>query len=83
MAKIEPRRTLGRPTTAWGFSYRTCAVWGKEVIGHGYFFRQQGELLSLAARDSPPGPAPLDRVAAFIQSRRAGCIVKSLNHLRK
>jgi len=42
---------------AWGFSYRTCAVWDKEVIGPGHFFRQQHELLLLAARGSPPPPA--------------------------
>jgi hypothetical protein len=36
--------------SAWSFSYRTCAVWDKEVIGPGYFFRQQHELLLLAAR---------------------------------
>jgi N6-adenosine-specific RNA methylase IME4 len=56
--------------SAWGFSYRTCAVWDKEVIGPGYFFRQQHELLLLAARGSPPAPAPSDRVASVIRSRR-------------
>jgi N6-adenosine-specific RNA methylase IME4 len=25
---------------AWGFSYRTCAVWDKQVTGMGYYFRQ-------------------------------------------
>lgn len=56
--------------SAWGFSYRTCAVWDKEVIGPGYFFRQQHELLLLAARGSPSAPAPSDRVASVIRSRR-------------
>ena len=49
---------------------RTCAVWDREVIGPGYFFRQQHELLLLAARGSPPGPAPSDRAASVIRSRR-------------
>ena len=30
---------------AWGFTYRTCAVWTKPQIGMGYWFRQQHELL--------------------------------------
>lgn len=30
---------------AWGFGYRTCAVWDKEIIGMGYYFRGQHELL--------------------------------------
>lgn len=24
----------------WDFRYRTCAVWDKEKIGMGYYFRQ-------------------------------------------
>ena len=55
---------------AWAFSYRTCAVWNKEVIGPGYFFRQQHELLLLAARGSPLAPATSDRMASVIRSRR-------------
>ncbi len=30
---------------SWGFDYRTCAVWDKEKIGMGYYFRQQHEIL--------------------------------------
>jgi len=28
----------------WGFTYKTCAVWDKEIIGMGYWFRGQHEL---------------------------------------
>lgn len=42
---------------AWGFTYRTCAIWDKEKIGMGYYFRQQHELLLLATRGSMPAPA--------------------------
>lgn len=34
-----------RLVAAWGFEYRTCAVWDKERIGLGYWFMQQHELL--------------------------------------
>ncbi len=57
--------------SACGLSYRTCAVWDKEVIGPGYFFRQQHELLLLAALGSPPAPAPSDRVTSVIRSPEA------------
>lgn len=46
---------------AWGFNYRTCAVWDKRQIGMGYFFRQQHELLLVAVRGTPPMPAPENR----------------------
>jgi N6-adenosine-specific RNA methylase IME4 len=55
---------------AWGFSYRTCAVWDKEVIGMGYYFRQQHELLLVAARGTLPVPEPSARVSSVIRARR-------------
>ena len=36
--------------TAWGFDYRTCAVWVKDRIGMGYYFRQRHELLLVGTR---------------------------------
>jgi N6-adenosine-specific RNA methylase IME4 len=56
---------------AWGFSYRTCAVWDKGVIGMGYYFRQQHELLLVAARGALPVPAPSTRVASIFRAPRA------------
>ena len=53
-----------------GFSYRTCAVWDKEIIGMGYYFRQQHELLLVATRGNVPTPLPGDRVSSVIRSRR-------------
>ena len=55
---------------AWGFSYRTCAVWDKEKIGMGYYFRQQHELLLVATRGSPPTPAPADRPSSVVRVAR-------------
>ena len=55
---------------AWGFSYRTCAVWDKQKIGMGYYFRQQHELLLIAVRGQPPTPAPADRPSSVFSYPR-------------
>lgn len=57
---------------AWGFNYRTCAIWDKEKIGMGYYFRQQHELLLVAARGSLPVPEPSDRVSSVIRIKSPG-----------
>ena len=56
--------------TAWGFSYRTCAVWDKQKIGMGYYFRQQHELLLVAVKGTPPTPAPANRPASVFSYPR-------------
>lgn len=61
-----------RVVESWGFVYRTCAVWDKEQIGMGYYFRQQHELLLVAARGTPPTPDPQWRPASIIRARRRG-----------
>lgn len=55
---------------SWGFTYRTCAVWDKQKIGMGYYFRQRHELLLVATRGSIPTPAPGDRAASVIAEPR-------------
>ncbi|MCH8854229.1 MAG: hypothetical protein IID41_16495, partial [Planctomycetes bacterium] len=55
---------------AWEFSYRTCAVWDKEKIGMGYYFRQQHELLLVATRGSLPVPEPERRTSSVFRSPR-------------
>lgn len=59
-----------RVINAWRFVYRTCAVWDKEIIGMGYYFRQQHELLLVAARGSLPVPEPSVRPSSVIRARR-------------
>lgn len=61
-----------RVIESWGFTYRTCAVWDKEKIGMGYYFRQQHELLLVAARGTLPVPEPSDRVSSVIRMKRDG-----------
>ena len=55
---------------AWGFTYRTCAVWDKEKIGMGYWFRIQHELLLVGVRGTYPTPAPENRKSSVIRSPR-------------
>jgi N6-adenosine-specific RNA methylase IME4 len=56
---------------AWGFEYRTCAVWDKEIIGMGYYFRQQHELLLVATRGEIPTPETHARPGSIFVERRS------------
>lgn len=55
---------------AWGFAYVTNAVWDKQKIGMGYYFRGQHELLLVGKRGSPKVPEPKVRVSSVIRSPR-------------
>jgi len=59
-----------RVISAWGFEYRTCAVWDKEKIGMGYYFRQQHELLLVATRGNIPAPEPANRPPSVLSEPR-------------
>ena len=59
-----------RVIDSWGFTYRTCAIWDKQKIGMGYYFRQQHELLLVATKGSPPVSDPSDRVSSVISAPR-------------
>src|SRR5262249_17330856 len=41
---------------AWGFAYRTHAVWDKDKLGMGYWFRGRHELLLVGTKGSPATP---------------------------
>jgi N6-adenosine-specific RNA methylase IME4 len=56
--------------SAWGWTYRTCMVWDKEIIGMGYYARQQHELLLIGTRGSPPPPEPSSRPPSVFRERR-------------
>lgn len=47
---------------AWGFTYKSCAIWGKQRTGEqrgpGYIFSDEAELLLYATRGNVPAPAP-------------------------
>jgi len=55
---------------AWGFKYKTQAIWDKELIGMGYWFRGQHEIILVGTKGkfSPP---PTDcREPSVYQERR-------------
>lgn len=56
--------------TAWAFDYVTCAVWVKDRIGMGYYFRQQHELLLVGKRGQLPAPDPSSRASSLIHGDR-------------
>jgi N6-adenosine-specific RNA methylase IME4 len=57
---------------AWGFQYKTYAIWTKDKIGMGYYFRQQHELLLLGTRGQLPAPEPANRPSSLIAAPRLG-----------
>ncbi len=56
---------------AWGFTYKTCAVWDKGIMGMGYWFRGQHELLLVGTKGNFNPPLPVNRVASVYRERRA------------
>lgn len=55
---------------AWGFKYRTHAVWDKDKIGLGYWFRGQHELLLVGTKGNPGAPPPEERRSSVFQEPR-------------
>lgn len=55
----------------WGFSYRTCAIWDKQSIGMGYYYRIQHEIMLIGVRGSIPTPAPGVRPASVISEPKS------------
>lgn len=55
---------------AWGFKYRTHCVWDKEIIGMGYWFRGQHELLLVGVKGRVSPPEVSLRISSIIVSRR-------------
>ena len=55
---------------SWGFEYKTCAIWDKEIIGMGYWFRGQHEILLLATKGKVSPPIPKNRFSSILKSRR-------------
>lgn len=51
---------------AWGFAYKSHAVWDKGEIGTGYWFRSRHELLLVGVRGHVPCPAMGDQWESII-----------------
>lgn len=55
---------------AWGFTYKSHCVWDKEIIGMGYWFRGQHELLLVATRGNFSPPEVEDRISSMYKEKR-------------
>jgi len=55
---------------AWDFSYRTCAVWDKEVIGMGQWLRGRHEILLIGIKGDVRVPPPSARVPSVYREKR-------------
>lgn len=52
----------------WSFTYKTNAVWVKNNIGMGYWWRNQHEMLLVGTRGNFPPPEPALRVSSVFES---------------
>ncbi len=55
---------------AWGFLYRTNAVWVKDKIGTGYYVRNQHEHILIGRRGELPVPDPGTQPSSVFDARR-------------
>ena len=59
-----------RVMKAWGFVYKTHAIWDKQIIGMGYWFRGQHELLLVGTKGGFSPPLPAFRHSSVFSVRR-------------
>jgi N6-adenosine-specific RNA methylase IME4 len=65
-----------RVMESWGFEYKTNAVWDKEKLGLGYYFRLQHEHLLIGTKGTMATPDPSVRPRSVIRSPRGKHSVK-------
>jgi len=56
---------------SWGYTYKSQAVWDKEIIGMGYWFRGQHELLLVGTKGKFSPPEQPSRVSSVIREKRS------------
>jgi N6-adenosine-specific RNA methylase IME4 len=61
---------------AWGFTYCTHAIWNKDKIGPGYWFRNKHEILLVGTCGNIPAPAQGDQYDSVIDAVRGEHSVK-------
>lgn len=68
---VAPRVEIGlRVMNAWGFGYKTQAVWDKVKVGMGYWFRGQHEILMVGTRGDVSPPPQALRISSVIRTPR-------------
>jgi N6-adenosine-specific RNA methylase IME4 len=55
---------------SWGFEYKTHAIWDKEKIGIGFWFRGQHELLLVGVKGNFSPPKECQRISSVIRIKR-------------
>lgn len=55
---------------AWGFIYKTQSVWDKEMMGSGYWFRGQHEILLVGVKGKYSPPPPENRESSVYREKR-------------
>lgn len=55
---------------SWGFTYRTHMIWDKEIIGCGWWFRGQHELLLVGVKGKVSPPPHSVRISSMFRKRR-------------
>jgi N6-adenosine-specific RNA methylase IME4 len=55
---------------SWGYKYKTNAIWDKEIIGMGYYFRVQHEILLIGTKGKIETPIPENRISSIIKEKR-------------
>ena len=72
---------------AWGYEYRTHAVWDKVAIGLGFWFRGQHELLLVGVKGKYKTPDESARVSSVFRekrtkhSRKPECVYEALEKM--
>ena len=56
---------------SWGFEYKTCAVWDKQTIGMGYWFRNQHELLLVGVKGKMSPPFEENRITSVYSEKKS------------
>jgi len=54
----------------WGFNYKSCLIWDKKIMGLGYWFRIQHEILLVGVKGIMHPPKPQERINSIIKIKR-------------
>ena len=56
---------------SWGFEYKTHAIWDKGIMGMGYWFRGQHELLLIGTKGHFSPPEEQYRISSVMKQQRS------------